>query len=144
MTDAIGLAAMYEEASAAFKSQQAVGDWFGARLIYAPPRDVDNATFDSYATTMRELAQTFPDFIAGFDLVGQEDKGHPYSDFINQLLQMREDIPGLKFFFHAGETSKNHRYSLVYPADENIFVYFCVRIYTLLYMTCILIYLKTM
>lgn len=38
----------------------------------------------------------------GFDLVGQEDVGHPLSKFAEQLLKLPSHI---KFFFHAGATN---------------------------------------
>lgn len=44
----------------------------------------------------------FPDFMIGFDLVGQEELGRPLIDFVDSLLKMPEQI---KFFFHAGETN---------------------------------------
>lgn len=40
--------------------------------------------------------------MAGFDLVGQEDLGKPLSNFVDQLLEVPEDID---FYFHAGETN---------------------------------------
>lgn len=50
-------------------------DFIGAKMIYAPSRKVDNITFDKYISTYQKLATLYPDFIAGFDLVGQEDLG---------------------------------------------------------------------
>lgn len=44
----------------------------------------------------------FPDFVIGFDLVGQEDRGRPLIDFADQILTLP---PTIKFFFHAGETN---------------------------------------
>jgi adenosine deaminase CECR1 len=51
--------------------------------------------------------KNFPDLIAGFDLVGQENEGRPLVDLIPVLLWFKKccveegvDIP---FFFHAGE-----------------------------------------
>jgi adenosine deaminase CECR1 len=67
---------------------------------------VDNATVDQYVQTAIELIQAHPDYVAGFDLVGQEDKGRPLVEFVNQMFDLRQQIPGIKFFFHAGETSQ--------------------------------------
>lgn len=50
-------------------------DFYGSKFIYAPMRAVDDETFNSYMATMLKLKQDFPDFIAGFDVVGQEDLG---------------------------------------------------------------------
>jgi len=48
------------------------------------------------------MKQTFPDYFAGFDLVGQEDKGTPLLGFLPQLLAAIDK--NIKFFFHSGET----------------------------------------
>lgn len=48
------------------------------------------------------MKEAFPEYFAGFDLVGQEDKGTPLLGFIPQLLNAAEK--GIKFFFHSGET----------------------------------------
>ena len=37
-------------------------------------------------------------------MVGQEDLGHPLSNFAPQLIQAKLENPSLRFFFHAGET----------------------------------------
>lgn len=74
----------------------------GVRFIYAPYRKVNNNTLKSYIKTAKLLKQTYPDFIAGFDLVGQEDLGRPLEDFVPLLHNMPNDI---NFFFHAGESN---------------------------------------
>lgn len=62
---------------------------------------------------MAKLKQLFPDFVAGFDLVGQEDKGRPLIEFADKL---NTASPGIQFFFHAGETNWNGQ-----PTDLNLF-----------------------
>ena len=47
---------------------------------------------------------SYPDFVLGFDLVGQEDLGRPLIEFITEILAGLEQNPGLRVFFHAGET----------------------------------------
>lgn len=79
-------------------------DFQGARFIYAPIRFVDNATVHNYSQIAKELKVAFPDFVAGFDLVGQEDLGKPLVDFIDELQEMRDEYD-IKFYFHAGETN---------------------------------------
>lgn len=59
-----------------------------------------------YTATFRELRAAFPDFVVGFDLVGNEDYGSPLLEFLPELQQLRRDMPDVKFFFHAGETSQ--------------------------------------
>ena len=51
---------------------------------------------------MSEQAK-YPNVVAGFDLVGQEDLGPPLKEFLNQLLEGQSD-PDLHYFLHAGET----------------------------------------
>lgn len=54
---------------------------------------------------MKRLKAAFPDFVAGFDLVGQEDKGEPLIAFVDELLQLSE--ADIRVFYHAGETSES-------------------------------------
>ncbi|GLV42711.1 Adenosine deaminase-related growth factor A [Carabus blaptoides fortunei] len=79
-------------------------DFLGVKYIYAPRRKVDNGTMDDYIKNYKAMKQAYPDFLVGFDLVGQEDPGQPLISFINQLSQIASDA---KFFFHAGETDWN-------------------------------------
>ncbi|CAB3368241.1 Hypothetical predicted protein [Cloeon dipterum] len=103
--DTMQVANMYAEANAEFNAAQLPGEWFGSRFIYAPTRNVDNATADVYVQTALALLNAHPDYIAGFDLVGQEDKGRPLVEFVNQMFELRQQKPDIKFFFHAGETN---------------------------------------
>lgn len=68
---------------------------------------------DDYLQTMAKLTELFPNSVAGFDLVGQEDKGQPLIEFAGKLDTVS---PGIKFFFHAGETKWNGQ-----PTDLNLF-----------------------
>lgn len=77
-------------------------DFFGAKLIYAPWRRVSNHTIEKYIATIVELNGKFPDFVVGFDFVGQEDLGRRLFDFVPYVLQLPANING---FFHAGETN---------------------------------------
>ena len=74
-------------------------------MIYPPARNTDPATITSYIQNAVKLIEAFPDFILGFDLVGQEDIGKPLIEFISEILFGLEQNPGLRLFFHAGETS---------------------------------------
>jgi len=73
-------------------------------MIYSPRRGVDAQAMDYYLKTMMQLKQVYPEFVIGFDLVGQEDKGKPLIEFVNKLNAVNPDI---LFFFHAGETNWN-------------------------------------
>lgn len=50
--------------------------------------------------------------LMGFDLVGQEELGHPLSMFVKELLKMPSHI---QFYFHAGQTNWYGS-----PLDENL------------------------
>ncbi|XP_032662640.1 adenosine deaminase 2-like [Odontomachus brunneus] len=79
-------------------------DFVGVKLIYAPLRAVDAGQIDNYLEIMAQLRRDYPDFVAGFDLVGQEDKGQPLTTFADKLNAVD---PQIQFFFHAGETDWN-------------------------------------
>lgn len=64
---------MYVDVLKEFKATHP--DFAGSKFIFAPIRAVDDGTFEGYLPIMMKLLKNFPDFIAGFDLVGQEDKG---------------------------------------------------------------------
>lgn len=69
-TEVVGL---YDETLTQFKHDYP--DFWGARIIYAPLRRVTNETMYHYVDIFHDLKRNYPDFIAGFDLVGQEDLG---------------------------------------------------------------------
>ncbi|KAJ8688306.1 hypothetical protein QAD02_024101, partial [Eretmocerus hayati] len=77
-------------------------DFIGVKLIYAPMRQCSSRELDEFVSHARELKQALPDFIAGFDLVGQEDKGQPLMEFAERLRNLGRDV---QLFFHAGETN---------------------------------------
>ncbi|XP_045503466.1 adenosine deaminase 2-like [Colias croceus] len=76
--------------------------FFGAKLIYAPLRSVDSRRVNGYIKIAKKLKDEFPDFLAGFDLVGQEDLGTPTKDFLKELVKEKNTFD---YFFHAGETN---------------------------------------
>ncbi|XP_058798500.1 adenosine deaminase 2-like isoform X2 [Phymastichus coffea] len=77
-------------------------DFIGMKLIYAPLRKCSDMEMEAYLATARQLKDELPEFIAGFDLVGQEDKGYPLEKFANRLRELGDDV---QLFFHAGETN---------------------------------------
>ncbi|XP_017786887.1 PREDICTED: adenosine deaminase CECR1-like [Nicrophorus vespilloides] len=98
--DPFEVVGLYKDIVDQFKSKNP--GFFGARVIYAPTRNVNNETMYNYMMNARKLKQLYPNFIAGFDLVGQEDLGKPLDEFICELQSISKEM---KFFFHAGETN---------------------------------------
>ncbi|KAJ8712738.1 hypothetical protein PYW08_008042 [Mythimna loreyi] len=88
-------------------------DFFGAKLIYAPSKLVDKPTFHEYVRIALLINALMPEFLVGFDLVGQEDLGVPLREFIHELAEVREN---LDLFLNAGETNWYGTTS-----DENLF-----------------------
>ncbi|KAJ8688310.1 hypothetical protein QAD02_024105 [Eretmocerus hayati] len=96
----LDLARIYKRVSDKFVEKHP--DFIGVKLIYAPLRQCNSSELDEYVSHARELKQALPDFIAGFDLVGQEDKGKPLVDFADRLKSLGQNV---QLFFHAGETN---------------------------------------
>ncbi|OAD59773.1 Adenosine deaminase CECR1 [Eufriesea mexicana] len=95
------LVGIYEKLTERFKEKHP--DFIGARLIYAPRRSCNYEEARFYTKTLKKLKKLYPNFVAGFDLVGQEDFGHTLEYFMDLLKSVEEyDI---NFFFHAGETN---------------------------------------
>ncbi|KAF6832572.1 adenosine deaminase family protein [Colletotrichum plurivorum] len=97
-----------EEEVARFKSDPANAAFWGVRTIWTtirhlPTRDIIESMDNCIATKM-----AWPHLIAGYDLVGQEDRGRPLRDLLPELFWFRKQCAqegvNLPFFFHAGET----------------------------------------
>ncbi|EAT42834.1 AAEL005672-PA [Aedes aegypti] len=91
---------MYYEETEEFKSNHP--EFIGAKFIYAPGRFATDDEFLKIIDTAKRLHKKFPTFLAGFDLVGQEDPGRSLLEFAPALLKLPASI---NFFFHAGETN---------------------------------------
>lgn len=120
-----------------FKASENGKDFWGARMIWTTVRQfgkkqVIESKFDQNSILLSqqlirpgmkqciEMKVEFPELIAGYDLVGQEDLGRPLADLAPELFWFRKrcaeegvDIP---FFFHAGETLGDGD-----STDENLF-----------------------
>ncbi|KAH7337223.1 hypothetical protein B0J17DRAFT_666763 [Rhizoctonia solani] len=90
------------------KAEKRENEFVGAKVIYTTLRFIDNQEIMWYLEDCMALKKEFPDLIAGFDLVAQEDTNKPLIYYIESLLWFQEetkkrglDIP---FIFHAGET----------------------------------------
>lgn len=109
--DAVATAEIYKRVTEQFMKDYP--DFFGAKLIYAPLKLVDKETLRHYIKIALEIQKRMPDFLGGFDLVGQEDLGVPLVEFMHELAEIQKSIP---LFLHAGETNWYGTSS-----DENLF-----------------------
>ncbi|KAK0093288.1 hypothetical protein PV326_013908 [Microctonus aethiopoides] len=87
-------------------------DFIGVKIIYAPIRVMTPEEIDTFVKSAVEMKAKFPNFFAGIDLVGQEDKGQPLTSYADKLFPI---INNIQTFFHAGETNW---YGM--NADENL------------------------
>ncbi|KAJ4177457.1 hypothetical protein NW755_013837 [Fusarium falciforme] len=88
---------------------KAQGRFFGGlKVIYCTPRSFPPEKIEAALTECLEFKKVWPEWIAGFDLVGEESKGRPIKDFIPELLKFQENCEAAKleipFLFHCGET----------------------------------------
>ncbi|KAK2841967.1 hypothetical protein Q5P01_012167 [Channa striata] len=79
-------------------------DFFGARIIFTVHRGINISMMTAVVEEAMKLHRDFPDIMAGFDLVGREDKGRSLWYFRDALFLPSERGVTLPFFFHAGET----------------------------------------
>ncbi|KAI0133830.1 hypothetical protein BJ170DRAFT_607572 [Xylariales sp. AK1849] len=83
---------------------------FGLKVIYCTPRSFPNHLVKKALDECLQfkLNPAYKDYIAGFDLVGEEAKGRPLRDFVEQFLEFKEDCRRenvvIPFLFHCGET----------------------------------------
>lgn len=68
-------------------------------------RGYDKPTIETAVRKAMDLYSKYPHYMKGFDLVGQEDKGHPLLYFLEELLIPTQEEKELPYYFHAGETS---------------------------------------
>lgn len=100
---------MYAEASEEFKQENL--SFIGSKCIYAPSKTAINKTINRYFELVRKFYENYPEFVAGFDLVGKEDISPSLLSFAEHILKLPSEI---QFFFHAGETN------WFGSADENL------------------------
>ncbi|KXH65785.1 adenosine/AMP deaminase [Colletotrichum salicis] len=94
------------------KFQKETKDYFGGlKVIYCTPRSFPKETVAFALDECLRFKQKWPEWIAGFDLVGEESQGHPLRYFIKEFLAFRkkceEAVPkvDIPFLFHCGETT---------------------------------------
>ncbi|OCK85550.1 Metallo-dependent hydrolase [Lepidopterella palustris CBS 459.81] len=103
-----------------FKESKEGKYFWGARMIWTTIRSFDKRGIIDSMKQCIDMKIEFPELIAGYDLVGQEDSGRPLQDLAPELFWFKKrcaeegvDIP---FFFHAGETLGDGD-----TTDENLF-----------------------
>ncbi|MEQ2284389.1 Adenosine deaminase 2-A [Ameca splendens] len=92
----------YQDITTQFVSKHP--DFFGARIIITNQRQANRSAIAEAVEEVMKLKKDFPDFMAGFDLVGREDRGKPLWYFRDALSLPAEKGVTLPYFFHAGET----------------------------------------
>ncbi|GCB60895.1 hypothetical protein scyTo_0004014, partial [Scyliorhinus torazame] len=103
----------YQEVAKQFKNDNP--DFVGVKVIVSVHRKVNNSKMKTEIQEAMKLYKKFPETVAGFDMVGQEDAGKPLWYFKNELLIPAEMGIKLPYFFHAGETDWEGM-----SVDENI------------------------
>jgi adenosine deaminase CECR1 len=90
---------------------------FRFRLIYTFIRGFDRNAVDAEFVKAFQYQKRYPDIISGFDLVGEEDRGHTTAYF-SKVWHKRDSLEkeyGLKmpFVFHDGESND--------PSNDNLY-----------------------
>ncbi|CAI6266923.1 unnamed protein product [Periconia digitata] len=118
--DFLGYCEHLEDEIQNFKESDEGREFWGARMIWTTIRAFNKRMVIDSMNKCIETKIEFPELIAGYDLVGQEDMGRPLADLTPELFYFRKkcaeegvDIP---FFFHAGETLGDGD-----SVDENLF-----------------------
>nr|XP_031363807.1 adenosine deaminase 2 isoform X2 [Lonchura striata domestica] len=94
--------ATYREVSRQFVKEHP--DFVGAKIIFTAHRMLNVSQIKEAIVTAMALRAHFPDTLAGFDLVGDEDEGHSLWDLKDALTIPYSMGVNLPYFFHAGET----------------------------------------
>lgn len=109
--DARYLFKLYERITKKFMEEYP--DFVGIKWILTRHRTISDLELRETLHSAIRYKKEFPDLFAGFDLVGQEDKGRPLKDLLPALIEAKED---LNYYFHGGETNWFGT-----TTDENLF-----------------------
>ncbi|XP_035459706.1 adenosine deaminase 2-A isoform X2 [Scophthalmus maximus] len=90
-------------------------DFLGARVILSVHRALSVSEVKAAVQEAIQLQKSFPDVVAGFDMVGREDSGRPLWYFREALSLPAQLGATLPYFFHAGETDEEGT-----DVDQNI------------------------
>ncbi|XP_075752878.1 adenosine deaminase 2 isoform X2 [Pelodiscus sinensis] len=99
--------ATYQEVTRQFVKDHP--DFIGAKIIFTAHRKQNINVIEKAIFKAMELRITFPDTLAGFDLVGYEDEGHSLWELKDALTIPSSRGFKLPYFFHAGETGHFER-----------------------------------
>ncbi|CAK7198079.1 hypothetical protein SEUCBS139899_000737 [Sporothrix eucalyptigena] len=106
--DNAGIVNLIVNACETFKAKHRDKNFDGIKIIYCTPRSFKKEMVKKALEECIKFKMRWPNYIAGFDLVGQESKGFPLSYFKSEFIMFRKecekrnlDIP---FLFHCGET----------------------------------------
>lgn len=98
---------VFDEEVRKFKATEEGKNFWGCRFIWTTLRLWGKKQIVEHMKECIAMKIAFPEIIAGYDLVGQEDMGRPLADLTPELFWFKKrcmesgvDIP---FFFHAGE-----------------------------------------
>ncbi len=98
---------IFRDELANFQATDIGKSFWGGRFIWTTVRKFNKKLIVQSMKDCIAVKKAYPDLVAGFDLVGQEDLGRPLADMTPELFWFRKrcleegvDIP---FFFHAGE-----------------------------------------
>lgn len=84
-------------------------DFVNFTTIYQVARAKASDQIDKAMKDAKRLKDAFPGFVAGFDLVGQEDEGFPLLWFLKDFQTLYTDSKGdpdaLPFYLHVGESN---------------------------------------
>lgn len=97
----------FDEEIEKFRTTEKGNRFHGARMIWTVIRSTNNRDMVPNIAECIRVKKAMPHIIAGFDYVGQEDKGRTLADLVpitfwfrKQCVEAGVEIP---FFFHAGE-----------------------------------------
>lgn len=80
----------------------------GLKIIYCCPRSWPNDKVKKGLEECLAFKKRWPEWIAGFDLVGEEGQGKPLRAFVPEFLQFQQDCHAagveISFLLHCGET----------------------------------------
>lgn len=105
--DCDDLLRVFREELKKFKGTEEGKVFWGYRLIWTSLRFWDKKSIVEHMKQCIAMKKAYPELIAGYDVVGQEDLGRPLADLTPELFWFRkrcfENGVNIPFFFHAGE-----------------------------------------